>query len=120
MLLFMVIGPVSHNPRGIMTVPPPSAAHFSMALRIASVFIVIPSPIAPKSLMFNVWLGIVGCCISGISKGSCSCAVTVMESRDSANKGTSVLKLIRWFVFIRFTIMVYNIKKKYQFDDWYF
>ena len=53
-LLFSTIGPVSHNPAGTVTVPPPCCATASIALANASVFNVIPSAIAPNSVIDRV------------------------------------------------------------------
>ena len=48
-LLCNTIGPVSHNPSGMITLPPPFSLTALMALFMASVFSVSPSAFAPKS-----------------------------------------------------------------------
>ena len=52
-LLNSSMGPVSHKPSGIMTLPPPLALTCWIASLIAFVFKVIPSGLAPKSMMFT-------------------------------------------------------------------
>ena len=52
-LLNSSMGPVNHKPSGIMTLPPPLALTCWIASLIAFVFKVIPSGLAPKSMMFT-------------------------------------------------------------------
>src|SRR5258706_15937524 len=59
-LLFMVNGPHKNVPGGISTVPIPDAAAALMAFWMAVVFVVTPSPTAPKAAIFVAPGGIVG------------------------------------------------------------
>src|SRR5688572_25788523 len=64
-LLFSVRGPVSQNPAGTSTVPPPAFAQASMACVIAFVFNVMPSARAPNRLIENVSVLKETCAITG-------------------------------------------------------
>src|SRR5450755_2288900 len=70
MLLLSLMGPVRKRPAGTSTVPPPLATAFSRARRIASVFFVLPSAIAPKSRMSNTAAGNLGRTNCGTGKGA--------------------------------------------------
>ena len=52
-LLCKTMGPVSHKPSGMITLPPPLSCTTLIALLIASVFSVTPSLFAPKSQIFT-------------------------------------------------------------------
>jgi hypothetical protein len=64
-LLFITIGPVSHNPFGMKTTPPPFFARASIAAVILFVFNVLPSGIAPNFSILEVSLLNFGLMITG-------------------------------------------------------
>ena len=66
---FSEMSPVRHIPAGTIKCPPPILLSWLMALLMASVLRVTPSPTAPKSARFTLLSGMEGRVGTGISVG---------------------------------------------------
>src|SRR2546429_859659 len=85
MLLFRCTEATRYFPAAKCTVPPPSAAHFSIALLIAGVSLVVPSPVAPNSFTSTVLLPNRGGGMFGGEKSA-----NAIEQRNSDVSGTHI------------------------------